>query len=138
MKNLWLIGVLCVALAGCGSRGRPSATIVNTRIAPFTNPQGKQLQTICVDWRNTGKTTIRGVKAKLVAYDAAGTVVYSVDDYYIYATGDTEPGIAPGETYNEPADQGHVILPGSEGAAPAVKAEATIIEALEKSKTVVM
>jgi hypothetical protein len=64
--------------------------------------------------QNTGNRPVRALSVKMQGYDKDDREVeiMPMSDYYIYATaGNDRPGIAPGETYHEPNDVGHVIAP---------------------------
>jgi len=113
--------------------GQPQATLVRARLVPFRTAQGLAAQMVIVDWKNTGNTPIRAVHATMTPYDAAGRpLTNGAKDYTIYATFTNEsPGIAPGETYVEPEDEGFVLTPGA-GNREAVRVDVTITRAMEK------
>ena len=138
-----LVGVAVVCCGGVGGKRKPAysppepsykprltAEVVDVRLEPFHSPLGFDTQMVCVDWKNTSNRPVRAVHATLRVYDARGTVVYSAEDYTIYAEGNDRPGVAPGETYREPSDQGHVV-PRDVGPS-AVRATAVITRAHEE------
>jgi hypothetical protein len=91
-----------------------SVEIVKVRVQPFRTAQGKGTRMVCVDWKNTGNRAIRRVTATTRGFDAEDNEVevMPVSDYDICVTaGNDRPGIALGETYYEPNDEGHVIAP---------------------------
>ncbi len=91
-----------------------SVEILKVRLEPFRTAQGANTHMVCVDWKNTGNRPVRALSVKMRGYDKDDREmeIMPVSDYYIYATaGNDRPGIAPGETYHEPNDEGHVIAP---------------------------
>ena len=77
---------------------------------------------VLVDWKNTGSTPIRVVKADIVAYDASGAELASgTKDYTIYAASNSQSGIVAGETYAEPSGEGFVLVSTPAQVAPADK-----------------
>lgn len=108
-----------------------SVEIVEVRLERFRTADGEDTHMICVDWKNTGNRPVRGVTATLRVLDAKGNEVYAAKDYYIYSAGNSEPGIAPGGTYLEPNDQGHVIPPLADR--DGREAKAKIVRVLEKT-----
>jgi hypothetical protein len=126
--DAWMIGLTCAFfiafLAICAGvfngffsispAAAPTVKIVDNRIAPFTNPRGEKLQMIYVDWKNTGKSEVRRVKADFIFYDENGLRLRDFDmlDWTIYVVPlASEPGIASGETYREPDGRGVVVPP---------------------------
>lgn len=94
-----------------GPQPRGSAEILRVRLIPWTNPDGRALQMVLVDWKNTGSTPIRIVKADITPYDASGTPIGNgAAGYPIFAAPDATPGIAPGAPYEEADDDGFVLV----------------------------
>jgi hypothetical protein len=127
-----VIALLLVAfvLAGCGG-GTTSAEVVSVRIEPFTNPSGKQFQMVYVDWKNTGSTPVKVVRASVTIYDAQNNVVDSFTNTGIYYN---NTGIAPGENYIEPAGEGYIVLALTPQQV-ATRAEASITSVESELKT---
>ena len=93
---------------------RLSVEIVKIRIEPFRTVQGLNTSMVCVDWKNTGNRTIRGLTAKITALDSRGNVTDVFPDFelYIYAAASNDrPGILPGDTFINPNDEGRIIPP---------------------------
>ena len=93
---------------------RLSVEIVKIRIEPFRTVQGLNTSMVCVDWKNTGNRPIRGLTAKITAFDSQGNVTDAFPDFdlYIYAVASNDrPGILPGDTFINPNDQGRIIPP---------------------------
>lgn len=106
MKRLVALIAIPFALLGCGG-GAPSAEITGTRIADWTNPEGKTFQMVYVDWKNTGNAPVKSLKANVAIYDASGAPIDNFTNTTIYAD---NTGIAPGESYSEPPGEGYVVM----------------------------
>jgi hypothetical protein len=90
---------------------RGSAAILRTRLVPWTNPEGRELQMVLTDWKNTGQTPIRVVKADIASYDASGAPIDNgATDYPIFAAPDASPGVPPGAGYEAADDDGFVLV----------------------------
>jgi hypothetical protein len=109
----------------------PAAKVARVRVVPFTTVSGVHTQMVLIDWRNTGRTTIRAVDADIIPYDAQGNrlELSGATDKPIYAVDDSSPGIAPGEKYTEPMGQGYIL--GWVGVAEAARVEVRITEVVE-------
>jgi hypothetical protein len=84
-----------------------------------------------VDWKNTGDVPIRAVFAAITPYTADGhRIPNGATDYCIYAT--SGPGIAPGETYVEPNDEGFVLIVAPGVFSAAARVDVRISRALER------
>ena len=95
-------------MTGCGE-SITKAEKVNVRLEPWTNPKGKQIKMLYIDWKNVGNTPIRVLSADMTFYDANGNVVDSIQDCAIYACWKGESGIAPGESYIVPTGKGFFV-----------------------------
>ena len=120
---LLLIGLL---LTGCGG-GEPKAEIVQARVVPFTTADRHAVHMVLIDWKKTGTPPVRIVHASITIYDANGNVFDRAPDYTIYSVSNSDPGIAPGETYREPTAEGYMVLNVLSNPAP-VHLEAVITE----------
>jgi len=93
---------------------RLSVELVAVRLRPFRTVQGQQTTMVCVDWKNTGNRPVRWLTANITAYDDRDREVDAIplSDVGIYAApSNAAPGVAPGETYATPDDQGRMIPP---------------------------
>lgn len=92
------------------------AEIINTRLVNWTNPEGRRMQMLLIDWRNTGSEPIGQVKATMTFFDASGRQIEEVKSYNIFVTYDPKNTIKPGQSYKEPNGQGFVVLSGAASA----------------------
>jgi hypothetical protein len=70
------------------------------------------------------------VDADIALYDSRGNTIEGGNiNYTIYAVSNRDPGISPGETYQEPSDEGFILDPDLAKAARNV--EVTITEVVE-------
>jgi len=117
-----------------GPKSLGSVEIAAVRLEEWTNPEGRKFQMVLVDWKNTGDTPVRVVKADITPHYRRGEVVVDTgaSDYVIYAVPDSQPGILPGETYREALDDGFllVVAPGHR---PPAKVEVRVTEVREDS-----
>jgi ATP-dependent Clp protease adaptor protein ClpS len=60
-------------------------------------------------WKNVGDRPIRTVYIDWTVYNKDGVVVHTLVDYPIYSVPDSQPGVAPGETYRPGPQEGYVI-----------------------------
>lgn len=91
---------------------QPKAEITQTRLVPFVTAQGKSLQMVLIDWKNTGGEPIKEVYADISAYDERGNLLSSsAKDYCIFAVESDSKAIKTGETYTEPDGEGFVLIP---------------------------
>jgi hypothetical protein len=110
--------------------GASSAEVVRVRLVPFENRTGLRSKMVLVDWKNTGTTAIRAVDVDIIPYDARGNRLEAGrKNQPIYAVSNSSPGIAPGETYREPDDEGFIL--DAEFAAMIRRVEVKITEVVE-------
>jgi len=70
---------------------------------------------VLIDWTNKGNKRITGLTATITLYDAAGRVIERIPDYYIYTSQDYGRPVFPGESFDEPVGDGHVLFPDMYG-----------------------
>ena len=78
--------------------------ITRTRLIDWTNPEGRQLQMMMIDWKNTGSQPIGQVNATMEFYNADGKLIYEAKDYVIFLTENLSKAIKRG-------GEGHIVLP---------------------------
>jgi hypothetical protein len=88
-----------------------SIEIISTRLAAYENSEGQKFKTVLVKWKNSGQSPIRAVDADIYLADQKGRKLAVVEDKPIYAVSDDSPGVAPGEVYEDPIDNGYLIDP---------------------------
>lgn len=98
--------------------------IDNVRIIPWQSPNtGQALQMVLIDWTNKGNKSITGLTATITLYDAAGRVIERIPDYYIYTSQDYGRPVFPGESFDEPVGDGHVLFPDMYGVTDRVEVQ---------------
>lgn len=82
--------------------------------------------TVYTTWKNVGAVPIRLLIGDVIAYNAAGEMVFQITGSTLYQSEGSAPGIAPGETHIGKEDW-TLVIEGMGGApGPIVKADVTI------------
>jgi len=77
------------------------------RLEPWTNPSGRQMAMVYIDWTNTGQTPIGEVHASIVVKDREGNTLQETDEFCVFVA-ETDAGcVQPGDRYIEPRGEGH-------------------------------
>lgn len=98
-------------------RPPPSRHEINSiglRVERWTNPMGRDLLMLYVDWTNGGNQPIRKLKGIIRIYDADGFELpcgTGGSSYLVYSEFAEDPGIAPGESYRAPKGKGFILFP---------------------------
>jgi hypothetical protein len=104
-----------------------SAEVTSSRLVPFKSSASKfPLQRVITTWKNTGTTPIRAIEAEFTFRDKNNRVIETVE-YTLYAASDSEAGVAPGQTYTTPRDEGFKFIN------PLIKAESVEVRILSVS-----
>ena len=90
--------------------------IAKIKIEPFRMAQGKEVQILLVDWKNTGKLPVGLVKAELTFFDSQDRQIDQVKSDRIFTASNERAEIKPGSVYREPKNDGFVIVPMLESA----------------------
>jgi hypothetical protein len=90
--------------------GGYQAEVVRVRLVPFTNPQGKVLQMLLIDWKNTGTLPIGQVNATVTFFDADGQQLDEIRNWSVFATHDQKKAIKPGQAYEALNNDGFVFM----------------------------
>jgi hypothetical protein len=85
--------------------------IAQIKIEPFRMAQGKEVQILLVDWKNTGKLPVGLVKAELSFFDSQDRKIDQIKSYRIFTALSAKAEIKPGTVYREPKNDGFVIIP---------------------------
>lgn len=86
------------------------AEILRVRLAPFVSPQGKTLQIVLIDWKNTGTLPIGQVSATVTFFDADGQQLDEIKNWSVFTTYDRKKMIQPGQTVQGSNNDGFVFL----------------------------
>lgn len=108
------------------------AEVVRTRLVPYVTAQGKKLQMLLIDWKNTGPSPIGQVKATLTFFDADGRQIDEVKNWSLFVTYDEKKMIKPGRIYEESNDGGFVVTTPDDSKAATATAVLTNIAGLPK------
>lgn len=106
------------------------AEVVRTRLVPYITAQGKKLQMLLVDWKNTGPSPIGQVQATLTFFDADGRQIDEVRNWTLFVTHDEKKMIKPGRTYEDLNGDGFVITTPDDSKAATAKAVLTKVAGL--------
>ena len=106
------------------------AEIVRTRLIPYTTAQGKELQKLLIDWKNTGTLPIGQVTATLTFFDAGGRQIDEVKNWSLFVTHDLKKTIKPGGIVEELNGDGFVVTTTDDSKAATAKAVLTKIAGL--------
>jgi hypothetical protein len=90
--------------------GSYQAEVVRVRLVPYTNPQGRILQMLLIDWKNTGTLPIGLVNATVTFFDADGQQLDEIRNWSVYATHDQKKAIKPGQAYEALPGDGFVFM----------------------------
>jgi hypothetical protein len=90
--------------------GSYQAEVVRVRLVPFTNPQGKVLQMMLIDWKNTGTLPIGQVNATVTFFDADGQQLDEIRNWSVFATYDPKKTIKSGQAYEALNIDGFVFI----------------------------
>jgi hypothetical protein len=90
--------------------GSYQAEVVRTRLIPFTNPQGKVLQMLLIDWKNIGTLPVGQVNATVTFFDADGQQLDEIRNWSVFATHDQKKTIKPGQAYEALDTDGFVFM----------------------------
>ena len=85
--------------------------IAQVKIEPYRMAQGKEVQILLIDWKNTGKLPVGLVKAELTVFDSQDRKIDQTKSYRIFAALSEKAEIKPGGIYHEPKNDGFVIVP---------------------------
>ena len=112
------------------SDGTYQAEIVRIRLEPFVTAQGKSVQKLLIDWKNTGSLSIGQVVATVTFFDADGQPLDEIKHWSVFTTHDRKQMIRPGRTYQEPNTDGFVFVTPDGSKAATAKALLTKIAGL--------
>lgn len=101
------------------------AEVVRTRLVPYITAQGKKLQMLLVDWKNTGPAPIGQVQATLTFFDADGRQIDEVKNWSLFVTYDEKKMVKPGRIYEDLNGDGFVVTTPDDSKAATAKAVLT-------------
>lgn len=110
--------------------GKYQAEIVRIRLEPFISAQGKSVQKLLIDWKNTGSLPIGQVIATVTFFDADGRPLDEIKHWSVFTTHDRKQMIKPDQTYQEPNTDGFVLVTPDGSKAATAKAVLTKIAGL--------
>jgi hypothetical protein len=106
-------------------RGAYQAEVIRVRLVPSVSAQGKVVQTMLIDWKNTGTLPIGQVNATVTFFDADGRQLDEIRNWSVFATYDRKKMIKPGQAYEEPNNDGFVFMTPDGSKAATAKAVLT-------------
>ncbi len=88
--------------------------VISVRLEPYRTATGLDTEMVHIDWKNSGKETVRTVSATIHVFDISGKEIRTISNYPIFAVFGDRPGVQPGETYRVPYGEGHILgkVPG--------------------------
>ncbi len=115
--------------ASSQTTGQPSgnyqAEVIRVRLVPSLSAQGKAVQTLLIDWKNTGTLPIGQVNATVTFFDADGRQLDEIKNWSVFATYDRKKMIKPGQAHEEPNNDGFVFMTPDGSKAATAKAVLT-------------
>lgn len=105
--------------------GTYQAEVIRVRLVPSISAQGKAVQTLLIDWKNTGTLPIGQVNATVTFFDADGRQLDEIRNWSVFATYDRKKTIKPGQAHEEPNNDGFVFMTPDGSKAATAKAVLT-------------
>lgn len=117
--------------ASSASEEAPQVEISRVRIVPFVNSQGRKLQMVMIDWKNTGALPIAALHVSLDLYDEKGQLMKeeSLASECIFTAKRQGQAIKPGDAYEEPIGEGIVVLSPTGNSARRAEVEIVRVDA---------
>lgn len=110
--------------------GNYQADVIRVRLVPSLSAQGKAVQTLLIDWKNTGTLPIGQVNATVTFFDADGRQLDEIKNWSVFATYDRKKMIKPGQAHEELNKDGFVFMTPDGSKAATAKAVLTKVAGL--------